>query len=244
MWRELGPGLRFTLAFTVLTGLVYPLAMTGVGELLFPRQANGSLMRVDGAVVGSSLIGQGFTQPQYFQPRPSDAGAGYDATRSGGSNLGPTSARLFLGAVKAVNGKTTVVFDGIEDRLVHYCLENGLPYTASQPLRRFEDADGRLDDVRLIEAFRDRKHPLVFRAEVPIPADAVTGSASGLDPDISPANAALQLARVARARGVVPAALRPLLARYTQAPTFGLLGEARVNVLEINLALDRRFPLH
>ena len=243
MWRELGPGFRFTLAFTVLTGLLYPLAMTGVSELLFPRQANGSLVRVHGSVVGSSLIGQAFPQPQYFQPRPSEAGAGYDATQSGGSNLGPTSAKLILGATATVNGKTTVAFDGIEDRLVHYCLDNGLPYRSSQPLRRFEDAEGQLDDVKLITAFRAAHDPLVFRAAVPIPADAVTGSASGLDPEISPANARLQLARVARARGVAPGRIRPLLARYTQPAAFGLLGAPGVNVLELNLALDRRFPL-
>jgi K+-transporting ATPase ATPase C chain len=250
MWRELGPGFRFTLAFTVLTGLLYPLAMTGVSELLFPHRANGSLVRVHGVVVGSSLIGQAFSQPQYFQPRPSEAGAGYDATQSGGSNLGPTSAKLILGATidgrgtprATANGKTTVAFDGIEDRLVHYCLDNGLPYTSSQPLSRFEDADGKLDDVKLIEAFREGKDPLVFKAGVPIPSDAVTGSASGLDPEISPANARLQLARVAKARGVAPGRIRPLLARYTEPAAFGFLGEPGVNVLELNLALDREFP--
>jgi K+-transporting ATPase ATPase C chain len=243
MWRDLGPGFRFMLAFTVLTGLLYPLAMTGVSGLLFPHQADGSLIRVNGAVVGSSLIGQAFPQPQYFAPRPSSAGAGYDATQSGGSNLGPTSARLILGATTTANGKTTVAFDGIEDRLVHYCLDNGLPYRSSQPLRRFEDADGKLDDVKLITAFNDAADPLVFRAGVPVPADAVTGSASGLDPDISPANARLQLARVAKARGVAPGRIAPLIARYTDAPAFGLLGAPGVNVLELNLALDRRFPL-
>jgi len=218
--------------------------MTGLSEAIFPRQANGSLVRVDGKIVGSRLIGQEFTQPQYFHPRPSAAGSGYDATQSGGSNLGPTSVKLILGATTTgSDGKETVSFDGIEDRIVHYCIENGLPYQSSAPLSRFEDAKGNLDDVKLIDAFNAANNPLVFIPKVAIPADAVTGSASGLDPAISPANAELQLARVAKARGVSPELIKPLIAAYTTGPEWGFLGGSGVNVLLLNIALNRRFRI-
>ena len=244
MLKELGPGLRLTVAFTILTGLLYPAVMTGLSEAIFPRQANGSLVLVDGKIVGSRLIGQEFTQPQYFHPRPSAAGSGYDATQSGGSNLGPTSAKLILGAITTgSDGKETVSFDGIEDRIVHYCVENGLPYQSSAPLSQFEDAKGNLDDVKLIGAFNSPNNPLVFVPKVTIPADAVTGSASGLDPAISPANAELQLARVAKARGVSLELIKPLIAAYTKGPEWGFLGGSRVNVLLLNIALDRRFQI-
>ncbi len=243
MIKELGPGLRLTIAFTILTGLIYPAVMTGISEAIFPHQANGSLIRVDGKVVGSSLIGQSFSKPEYFHPRPSAAGNGYDATESGGSNLGPTSAKLMLGVtVKDSSGKETVSFDGIKDRIVHYCVDNGIPYESSIPLDRFKDTQGNLDDVKLIDAFNDAQNPLVFTPKVPIPSDAVTSSASGLDPDISPANASLQLARVAKARGVSPDQVKPMIAEFTDRPDLGFLGEPRVNVLLLNVALDRRFP--
>src|SRR5579864_8601379 len=175
MIKELGPGLRLTLVLTILTGLLYPAVMTGVSELLFPKQANGSLVTVNGKVVGSSLIGQPFSKPEYFHPRPSAAGNGYDATASGGSNLGPTSAKLLHGTTKMDDKKNEIVdFDGIDDRILHYCVDNGIPYESSVPLDQFKDSHGDLDDVKLIKAFNDDKAPLVFTPKAPIPQDAVT----------------------------------------------------------------------
>src|SRR5262244_1963124 len=205
MFRELGPGFRFMLALTILTGLLYPAVMTGVSELVFPKQANGSLVAVNGKVVGSNLIGQSFAKQEYFHTRPSSAGSGYDATASGGSNLGPTSAKLLRGTTKMDDKKNEVVdFDGINLRVVHYCLDNDIPYESSMPLDQFKDAKGELDEVKLIKAFNDDKNPLVFKPKDPIPADAVTASGSGLDPHISAANAEIQAARVAKARKVSP----------------------------------------
>ena len=242
MIKELGPGFRLTLAFTILTGLLYPAVMTGLSELIFPRQANGSLVTVNGNVVGSSLIGQSFAKPEYFHPRPSAAGNGYDATQSGGTNLGPTSAKLLHGTTATDDkGKETVSFDGIEDRIVHYCLDNNLPYQSSVPLDHFKDAQGNLDDVKLIDAFNDPKTPLVFTAKAPIPPDAVTASASGLDPQISPANAEIQAARVAKARGVTPDQVNQLISQFTKRADWGFWGEPRVNVLLLNVALDQKF---
>jgi potassium-transporting ATPase KdpC subunit len=244
MIKDLGPGFRLTLALTILTGLLYPAVMTVLSEAIFPKKANGSLVTVNGKVVGSSLIGQSFSKPEYFHPRPSAAGAGYDATQSGGSNLGPTSAKLIDGATATdAKGNQTVSFDGISLRLVHYCVENNIPYESSVPLDHFRDAQGNLDDVKLINAFNDPKNPLIFKAERPIPSDAVTGSASGLDPDISPANATLQAARVAKARGVSEDQLDTLIAQATDRPDWGFIGEPRVNVLMLNVALDQKFPV-
>jgi K+-transporting ATPase ATPase C chain len=243
MLKELGPGLRLTLIFTVLTGLLYPALMTGVSELVFPKQANGSLVTVNGKVVGSSLIGQSFSKPEYFHPRPSAAGSGYDATASGGTNLGPTSAKLLRGTTKTDDKKNEIVdFDGINLRIVHYCIDNDIPYESSVPLDQFKDSHGDLDDVKLIKAFNDDKAPLRFTAKTPIPPDAVTGSASGLDPHISPANAEAQAARVARARGVSADQVKQLIAQSTDRADLGFLGEPRVNVLMLNIALDQRFP--
>src|ERR1700752_5141576 len=152
MIKELGPGLRFTLALTILTGLLYPAVMTGVSEVIFPKQANGSLVSINGKVVGSSLIGQSFAKPEYFHPRPSAAGNGYDATASGGTNLGPTSAKLLRGTTKVDDKKNEVVdFDGINLRIVHFCLDNDIPYESSMPLDSFKDAKGDWDDVKLIK---------------------------------------------------------------------------------------------
>jgi K+-transporting ATPase ATPase C chain len=244
MLKELGPGLRLTLIFTVLTGLLYPAVMTGVSELVFPKQANGSLVTVGGKIVGSSLIGQPFAKPEYFHPRPSAAGNGYDATASGGSNLGPTSAKLLHGTTKMDDKKNEVVdFDGINLRIVHYCVDNDIPYESSVPLDQFKDSHGDLDDVKLIKAFNDDKTPLVFTAKAPIPPDAVTASASGLDPHISPGNAEIQAARIAKARGVSADQLKQLISQFTDGADLGFLGEPRVNVLMLNIALDQKFPV-
>ena len=244
MFKELGPGFRLTLIFTILTGLLYPAVMTGVSELIFPKQANGSLVTVGGRVVGSSLIGQPFAKPEYFHPRPSAAGNGYDATQSGGSNLGPTSAKLLHGTTKMDDKKNEVVdFDGISLRVVHYCVENDIPYESSVPLDQFKDSHGDLDDVKLIKAFNDDKTPLRFTPKAPIPQDAVTASASGLDPHISPANAETQAARVAKARGVSADQVKQVIAQITDQADLGFLGEPRVNVLMLNVALDQKFPV-
>jgi potassium-transporting ATPase KdpC subunit len=243
MVKELKKGFLMMAVLTVLTGLLYPALVTVVAQVLFPAQANGSLVTVNGQVVGSRLIGQGFTRPEYFHPRPSSAGAGYDPTASAGSNLGPTSAKLLNGTVKLDDKKNEVVdFDGVKLRLLHYCLENALPYESSIPLDRFRNASGELDDVKLIKAFGDEREPLTVTARVPIPADAVMGSASGLDPDISPRNAELQAARVAQARGTSPEQVQALILEHQSGRGLGVLGEPHVNVLELNLSLDQRFP--
>ena len=243
MWEQILPGLRIKIFMTIVLGVVYPLAMTGISQVIFPKQANGSLITQNGKVIGSEIIGQPFAKPEYFHPRPSSAGSGYDATASSGSNLGPTSAKLILGTTKMDDQKHEVVdFDGISLRLVHYCLENDIPYESSVPLDRFKAADGSLDDVKLIKAFNDAKTPLVFKAKTPVPADAVTASSSGLDPHISPANAQDQAGRVAKARGISADQMNQLIAQFTEGPTLGLLGEPRVNALKLNLALDQQFP--
>src|SRR5215510_5565285 len=217
MLKELKIGFLMMAAMTVITGLAYPGLITAIAQVVFPNQANGSLVSVNGQVVGSRLLGQNFTKPEYFHPRPSAAGAsGYDPTATGGTNLGPTSARLFNGATKLDDKKNEVVdFDGIKDRIVHYCVENDIPSEASRPLDLFKDAQGHLDDVKLIKAFNDDRTPLVFTPKAPIPADAVTASASGLDPHISPRNAELQLARVAKARGVSVEQLQAVVSQHT-----------------------------
>ncbi|SRR5581483_10383548 len=243
MWEQLLPGLRIKLFMTFFLGVFYPLVMTGLSQLLFSRQANGSLVMMGNRVVGSEVIGQNFTKPGYFHPRPSSAGSGYDASSSGGSNLGPTSAKLLRGAIKLDDKKSEVVdFDGIALRVVHYCVENNIPYESSKSLEGFKDIGGNLDDVKLIKALNDNRAPLAFAPKIPIPADAVTGSGSGLDPHISPANAQAQAGRVARTRGVSVNQVNELIAKYTERPDFGFLGEPRVNVLKLNLALDKRFP--
>ncbi|HLG97948.1 MAG TPA: potassium-transporting ATPase subunit C [Bryobacteraceae bacterium] len=242
MWQQILPGLRIKIFFTILLGIVYPFAMTGISQLIFPKQANGDLLTVNGKVVGSELIGQNFSSPQYFHGRPSSAGSGYDATASSGSNLGPTSAKLIRGTIKKDDkGNEVVDFDGISDRIVHYCVDNDIPYQSSIPLEQFKNGKGDLDDVKLIKAFNDDKAPLVFTPKAPIPADAVTGSGSGLDPHISPDFAKAQAARVAKARGVSADQVNQLVAQFTEAPALGLLGEPRVNVLKLNVALDQQF---
>ncbi len=185
--RQLWPAVSMTMAVMLITGVAYPLLVTGIAQLLFPAQANGSLVVRDGRFVGSRLIGQRFSGAQYFHPRPSAAGAGYDALASGGRNKGPTDAQL-------------------ADTLISRAVDS---VVAEDGVRRGA-----------------------------IPADLVTASASGLDPDISPASAAVQVARVARARGADSATVAAIVTRQTQARQLGVLGEPRVNVLQLNLALD------
>ena len=180
---SLRPALVLTALFALLLGLAYPTALTGIGQLVFPAQANGSLVRQNGKVIGSELIGQAFAGAGYFHGRPSAAGKGYDATASSGSNLGPTSKAL----VDRVKG-----------------------------------------DLASLKPSGTR-----------VPPDLVTTSASGLDPHISPEAALFQVPRVASARGLPEAGVRDLVERHRQEPLLGFLGEPRVNVLELNLALDR-----
>jgi K+-transporting ATPase ATPase C chain len=176
--------------FTVLCGLAYPLVMTGVAQGIFPRQANGSIVKVDGEAVGSSLVGQNFSDPKYFHPRPSAAGAdGYDGGASSGSNLGPSSQALV---------------DRVTDSLATIREENNLS------------------------------------SDAPVPVDAVTASGSGLDPHISPAYAELQIPRVAKERGMSEDAVRSLVKKYTDGSLLFVMGEPRVNVLRLNIALDSR----
>jgi K+-transporting ATPase ATPase C chain len=190
--QQLRPAILGVILLTLLTGCVFPLGLFAVGRLLFPNRANGSLLTRNGVVVGSELIGQNFTRPEYFHLRPSAAGAGYDGTLSGGTNLSPSHSKL-------------------------------------------------IENVRLLAEDYRQRNGLPPDAIVPI--DAVTSSGSGLDPHISPANAALQVARVARARGITEEAVLRLVADDTQGPQLGFLGSPRVSVLELNLALDRAVPL-
>jgi potassium-transporting ATPase KdpC subunit len=178
--------LRMTVVLTVLTGIAYPLAITGLGALLFPAQARGSLIERDGAIVGSALIGQNFSAAGYFHGRPSAAGNGYDATASGGSNLGPTNKAL----IAAVSARVRSVAE---------------------------------------------KNP----GTTMVPIDLVTTSGSGLDPEVSPAAADLQIARVAKARGLSEDQVRDVIRTNTRPRFAGLFGEPGVNVLQVNLALDR-----
>src|ERR1700688_251643 len=158
MLKELGPGLRLTIVFTILTGIVCPVVMTGISEVIFPKQSKGSLVTVNGKVVGSSLIGQAFAKPEYVHPRPSAAGNGYDATASGGSNRGPTSAKLLHGTTKMDDKKNEVIdFDGINLRIVHYCVHNDISYESSVPLDQFKNSHGDLDEVKLFKAFHAPK---------------------------------------------------------------------------------------
>jgi potassium-transporting ATPase KdpC subunit len=191
MKNVFGIAIRTTIVTLVLTGLIYPFVMTGLSQVLFPWRANGSLVTDEkGQVVGSELIAQGFVNPAYFQPRPSAAGEkGYDATSSGGSNLGPTSKKL-------------------QDRIN--------------------------DDVKRLKS----ENP---EANGPIPAELVTASASGLDPHLSPDAMLWQVPRVAKSRGVSPDRVKAVVDSSVEGRTFGILGEPRVNVLLVNLALDRQF---
>lgn len=189
--KQLRPAIVLTFVLCVITGLVYPGIVTAIAQTLFSRQANGSLVTVNGKVVGSELIGQSFTQPYYFHPRPSAAGAGYDGASSSGTNKGPTDKKLadtlIAGAIAAA-----IADDGA--------------------------------------------------TKGAIPTDMATSSASGLDPHISPANAFLQVRRVASARNVDSAAVRALVERHVEGRQFGFFGESRVNVLMLNIDIDSAFP--
>jgi potassium-transporting ATPase KdpC subunit len=184
MKRNLLTAVLMTIATTLLLGIIYPLVVTGLAQVLFHHKANGQLIERNGEVVGSSIIGQPFSSPGYFHPRPSAAGNGYDAANSGGSNLGPTNQKL-------------------------------------------------IDRVKNDTATLQTENP-----GKPVPIDLVTTSASGLDPDITPAAAEFQVPRIARERDMSQEALRQLVAKHTQGRQLGFLGEARVNVLELNLDLD------
>jgi K+-transporting ATPase ATPase C chain len=190
MLKQLVPALRMMLVLTVFTGLIYPLVVTGICQIVFHKQANGSLVVQNGQVAGSMLLGQNFARPEYFRPRPSAAGSdGYDPTSSSGSNFGPTNQKLY-DRVKAA-------------------------------------------------ADQFRKDNPEYRGA--IPADALTASGSGLDPDISVANAEAQAARVAKARGATVPKIESIIASVTDGRDLGFLGEPRVNVLKLNLELDRQF---
>ncbi len=191
MLNHLMPAVRVTLVLTVLTGALYPALVTGLAKAIFPHQANGSLIEVNGKVIGSELIGQKFTKSEYFQGRPSAAGDGYDASNSGGTNLGPTSQKL-------------------ADRI---------------------KAD--------TEKFRKENPDFTG----PIPSDLLTTSASGFDPDLSPASALAQAPRVAKARGVSRDAVESLVMTHIEGRQLGFLGEPRVNVLKLNLDLDHLHPM-
>ena len=190
MLRHISIAIRLALITLLITGVVYPLVITGIAQAAFPSQANGSLIKRDVKVVGSDLIGQRFAQPRYFHPRPSAAGEGYDATASGGSNLGPTSKKLF------------------------------------------ERVNTDISNLR-------KENPNL--AEKKIPADMVTTSGSGLDPDITPANAYAQIPRIAKSLGVSEGKIKRLVEANTTRRQFGVLGEPRVNVLKINMALDSQY---
>ena len=206
MIRFLRQTVGILVLLTVITGVIYPLIVTGVAQLIFPHQAQGSLIVKDGKAVGSELIGKSFAGAKYFHGRPSAAGNGYDATASGGTNLGPTSDKLLAGVhgAKKPDGTPDPAsdFDGVKDLAAAYRSENHLPAGAA------------------------------------VPVDAVTRSASGLDPNISVAAAEFQIARVAQARTMDEAKVRDLVRQHTQGRQLGVLGEPRVNVLELNLALD------
>jgi potassium-transporting ATPase KdpC subunit len=185
--KEIYPAIMMTVVLTVVLGIIYPVVVTGLAKVIFPGQAAGSLIERDGRTIGSRLIGQAFGGPGYFHSRPSAAGTGYDATASGGTNLGPTSRKLLETNIKP----------------------------AAEALR-------------------------VENPDSLIPVDLVTASASGLDPHISPAAAEFQVGRVARERGMSTEQVRQLVREHTEGRQFGILGEPRVNVLELNLALDDR----
>ena len=254
--QEIITSVLATLLFAVLLCGIYPVAVWGAGQLLFPHQANGSLVESgDRKIVGSEWLGQNFTSAKYFQPRPSSAGTGYDAANSSGTNLGPTSKKLINGTTKSIalpakmEGAPpapvdVVDFDGIKLRVLNYCESNGIAYDLLQggapvDAKTFKTDKGDYDQVKLITAFNDDAKPLTIKPITLIPGDAVTASGSGLDPHISVKNAQLQAARVAKERGLSVDVVKAEIAKATAGPSLGILGEPGVNVLMLNLALDK-----
>jgi K+-transporting ATPase ATPase C chain len=249
MRRQLGPALKVTVCLLVLLCGVYPGAVWAVGRLAFPRKADGSLVMVKGRIVGSSLIGQSFGDaegnplPQYFQPRPSAAGAkGYDATASGGSNLGPSDARL-IGFVPGVNIQAgTNPYASKDDPTCVPVDDTGaavISPDAGTRLARNADASYRCYSGTVEQRAIAYRRFNGLRANAMVPVDAVTASGSGLDPQISVANAMDQAPRVARARDMALVTVQALVRAHTNGRTAGVFGEPAVNVLELNIALDR-----
>ena len=266
-----------SIAATIILGIIccgiYPLIIWGVAQAVFPNQANGSLVKKDGTptvkdaeAVGSALLGQNFSLAGYFHPRPSAAGAGYDAANSGGSNLGPLSDKLINGQTTSPTPPATqpaesLTYDGIRLRTIHYAMDNGIAFKlynvapdgtrAEVALKKFQDAQGNLNDIALVDAFPhpttpdDAKRTVLIADDFaqPIPGDAVTASASGLDPHISPENAELQKSRIAAARNIKPEQVEDMINAHTDKPSLGILGDPGVNVLMLNLALDAKYPL-
>jgi K+-transporting ATPase ATPase C chain len=300
---HLWSSIAVTLTLGIICCAVYPAIIYFLSQAIFPVQANGSLLKKDGSftsddsqAVGSALIGQPFTAPQYFHPRPSAANnspgasysptGGYDATDSGGTNMGPLSDELINGATTqpsapatqptaAATAPTTapavaaatsapaatqpaevLAYDGVRLRAIHYANDNGIPFKLFQvtadgtrtevPLKKYQNADGSLMDTALVDAFPHNGVTAGLIADdfaTLIPGDAVTASGSGVDPHISPANANLQAQRVATARNVSVDQVKTLIDKYTDKPDLGFLGDAGVNVLRLNLALDNTYPM-
>ena len=254
MRRQLLTGLLVTACLLVVCSVAYPLAVWAVGRVAFRYRADGSLVRLHGRIVGSALIGQSFSDkdgnplPQYFQPRPSAAGNGYDSTMSGGSNLGPGDPRLvgFIPGFNTVDldGKTSATnpFASSDDP---YCVPTdpkGNPVVTpsdGQPYARNKDGSYACDTATAPERVTAYRHLNGLAADAPVPVDAVTASGSGLDPDISVANAGDQASRVARARHLPVDEVRTLVQQHTNDRAWGILGEKTVNVLDLNLALDQ-----
>ena len=272
MLHHLWASVAATVILLVICCGIYPLIVWGLAQVIFPTQANGSLVKKDGTyttkdseAVGSSLLGQNFSAAQYFHPRPSSAGAGYDAANSSGSNLGPLSDKLLNGLTNPATTQPTtqpesLAFDGVRLRTIHFAADNGISFKlysqrsdgdgpkTEVPLSKFQDAQGNLNDIALVDAFphagdaADRIVVIASEFSTPIPADAVTASGSGLDPHIAPTNAKLQAARIAKARGVSEDDVQKLIDQHTDGPDLGILGDAGVNVVMLNLALDQKYP--
>jgi len=254
--KEIITSILATLLLAVVCCGIYPVLIWGASQLLFSHQANGSLIEgSDRKIAGSEWLGQNFTSARYFQPRPSSAGTGYDAANSSGSNLGPTSKKFINGTTKsiALPGKEAgtyvpapdvVDFDGIKLRVLNYCDANGIAYELLQDEKpadpkAFKTDKGEYDPVKLITAFNDDAKPLTVKPASLIPGDAVTASGSGLDPHISVKNALLQAPRVAKERSISLDTVKTEITKATAGAQFGILGEAGVNVLTLNLALDK-----
>jgi K+-transporting ATPase ATPase C chain len=295
--HHIGASIAFTITLGIACCVIYPAIVYFLAQTIFPAQANGSLVSKDGNLttkddqaVGSALLGQVFTAPGYFHPRPSAANnsagssysatGGYDPTASGGTNYGPLSDELVNGLTQSPTPPATqpaesLQFDGIRLRTLHYAMDNNIPFKLYHaayvkhddgsvdlalqrkeevPLKQFLNKDGSLNDIALVDAFPhptngndapDYTRVVLIAGDfgTPIPGDAVTASGSGLDPHISPENAALQAARVAAARNITVKQVQQLIDEHTDQPGLGILGDPGVNVLMLNLALDTKYPL-